>query len=142
MFSGEFSYRVDEKGRVPIPPRFRQELKAGMALTMGMEKCITIYPIEGWKKLADSLTPGAIASNKFRRINRTIFGTAFETSIDGQGRIVIPQPLKLHAGLKEDVVVIGANTYLEIWGKKAWEAEKVQSLEAAWQDVESLERRS
>ena len=81
MFIGEFEYRVDEKGRVPIPPKFRTEelKKEGVVLCPGMEKCITIYPISEWKKLADSLTSGsAIIPSKLRKLNRAIFATVFQ----------------------------------------------------------------
>ena len=64
MFFGEFEYRIDEKGRVPIPPKFRNELKEGVALTPGVEKCITVYPLPEWKKLAATLTSGSVTQGK------------------------------------------------------------------------------
>ena len=68
MFFGEFEYKVDEKGRVPVPPRFRRELKEGIVLVAGVEKCITAYPLAEWKKLAGTLTTGSLTPNdKMRR---------------------------------------------------------------------------
>ncbi len=123
MFNGEFEYRVDEKGRVPIPPKFRTEelKKEGVVLCPGMEKCITIYPISEWKKLADSLTSGSIIPSKLRKLNRAIFATAFNVEIDGQGRIMIPAQLRQFADLNEEVVMAGVNTYIELWSKEQWE---------------------
>lgn len=143
MFIGEFDYRVDEKGRVPIPPKFRTEdlKKEGMVLCPGMEKCITIYPISEYKKLADSLTSGSIIPSKLRKLNRAIFATAFNVEIDGQGRIIVPAQLRQFAGINEEVVVAGANTYLELWSKEQWAAEKATSQEEAWHIFETLERR-
>ena len=141
MFFGEFEYRIDEKGRVLIPPRFRKELKDGVVLTPGVEKCITAYPLSEWKKVADALTIGSITQSKLRRLNRAIFATAFSLNIDGQGRIALPVPVRQYARIEEEVVIAGANNYLELWNKEQWEAEKAVSQEQTWQIIESLEKR-
>jgi len=141
VFLGEFEYKIDEKGRVPIPPKFRRELKReGMVLTPGIEECIIAYPLAEWKKLAVTLTTGSVTPNKLRRLNRALFATAFSTNIDGQGRIALPLPLRQHAGIEDEVVIAGANNYLELWNKEQWETEKATSQEQAWQIIESLER--
>lgn len=140
MFLGEFEYKIDEKGRVPIPPKFRGLLKAGMVLTLGVEGCITAYPIKEWEKLAATLTAGSIAPSKLRMLNRAVFSTAFSLRIDGQGRIALPVPLKQHAEIVSEVIIIGANNYLEFWNKVRWEEEKAMAQEQAWQLLEGLER--
>ncbi len=142
MFFGEFEYKIDQKGRVPIPPKFRRELKDGMILTPGIEKCIVAYPLAEWKKIAASLTSGSVTPSKLRKLNRALFATAFSTNIDGQGRIALPAPLREHAEIVDEVIVAGDNTYLELWNKVHWEEEKTVSQEQAWQIIESLERRS
>jgi len=139
MFFGEFEYKVDEKGRVPIPPRFRRELKDGVVLTPGIEKCITAYPLSEWRKLAATLTTGSVTRSKLRRLNRATFATAFSLNIDGQGRIALPIPLRQYAGVEEEIVIAGANNYLELWNKQQWEEEKTISQEQTWQIIESLE---
>ncbi len=141
MFFGEFDYKIDEKGRVSIPPRFRRELKEGVVLTPGIEKCIMAYPLSEWQKLANTLTSGSVTPSKLRRLNRAIFATAFSTSIDGQGRVALPPTLREHAEIVDEVVVAGANNYLELWNKVHWEEEKTVSQEQAWQIIESLEKR-
>jgi len=141
MFFGEFEYRLDEKGRVPIPPRFRRELKEGVVLTPGIEKCVTAYPLSEWKKLAATLTTGSVTRSKLRKLNRAIFATAFSLNIDGQGRIALPIPLRQYASIEEEVVIAGANNYLELWNKEQWEAEKAISQEQTWQIIESLENK-
>jgi len=140
MFFGEFEYKIDEKGRVPIPPKFRRELKDGVVLTPGVEKCIVAYALTEWKKLATTLTTGSVTPSKLRRLNRAIFATAFSLNIDGQGRVALPIPLRQYAGIEDEVVIAGANTYLELWNKEQWESEKAISQEQAWQIIESLER--
>ena len=141
MFFGEFEYKIDEKGRVPIPPKFRRELEEGVVLTPGIEKCITAYPLSEWEKLATKLTTGAsVTRSKLRRLNRAIFATAFSLNIDGQGRIALPSPLRNYAGLGDEVIIVGVNNCLELWNKETWESEKATSQEQAWQIIESLER--
>lgn len=141
MFLGEFEYKIDEKGRVPIPPKFRIELKKdGLVLTQGIDKCITAYTASEWKKLADSLTTGSVTRAKLRRLNRAIFATAFNLRIDGQGRVALPITLRQFAGIEDEVVIVGANTCFELWNKELWAAEKATSQEQAWQIIESLEQ--
>jgi MraZ protein len=140
MFFGEFEYRIDERGRVPVPPRFRGELKAGIVLAPGVEKCINAYPVAEWVKMADTLTTASVSPSKLRRLNRAVFATAFNLKIDGQGRIALPISLKQHAEIVDEVIIAGANKYLELWNKLHWEEEKAASLEQAGQILESLER--
>ena len=140
MFLGEFEYRIDEKGRVPIPPKFREELREGVILTPGVEKCVIVYPLSEWEKVAAALTTGSLTRSKLRRLNRAIFATAFPLNIDKQGRIALPAPLRQHAGIEDEVIIAGANTYLELWNKEQWESEKTISQQQAWQIIESLEQ--
>jgi len=140
MFFGEFEYRIDEKGRVPIPPRFRGELRDGIVLTPGIERCINAYPLSEWKKVATTLTTGSISPGKMRKLNRAIFATAFRLTMDGQGRVALPIPLRDYAGIEDEVVIAGVNTYLELWNKEQWEVEKAASQEQAGQIIETLER--
>ena len=142
MFFGEFEYRVDEKGRIPVPPRFRRDLKDGLVLVAGVEKCLTGYSLPEWNKLAGSVaTTGSVTSEKMRRLNRFLFATASSQSLDGQGRIALAAPLKEYAGIKNEVVVAGVNNYLEIWSKELWEAEKAVVHKQAWQIIESSTER-
>ncbi len=141
MFFGEFEYRIDEKGRLPLPPRFRGLLKAGMMLSPGVEGCITVYPLNEWKKLEERLAKGALSPSKMRMLKRAVFATAFSVKLDGQGRIALPTPLKTHAEIVSEVIVIGADNYLELWNKVRWEEEKNIHQEQAWLLLEGLEGR-
>jgi len=140
MFLGEFEYKIDEKGRVPVPPKYRRELREGVILAPGVERCIDVYTLAEWKKQAATLTTGPLARSKLRRLNRAIFATAFSLNIDGQGRIALPVPLREYAEIEDEVIIAGANTYLELWNKEQWESEKATSQEQAWQIIESLEQ--
>jgi len=140
MFFGEFEYKIDEKGRVPIPPKFRGVLREGVVLTPGLDKCINAYPLSEWKKVADALATGTVSPAKLRRLNRAIFATAFSLDVDRQGRIVLPAPLRQYALIEGDVIIAGVNNYLELWDKELWETEKSISQEQAGQITESIER--
>ncbi|MBI2836506.1 MAG: division/cell wall cluster transcriptional repressor MraZ [Chloroflexi bacterium] len=140
-FLGEFEHRVDEKGRVPVPPRFRDSLKDGVVLTPGAERCIVAYPLAEWDRIAAALTSGTVGSSKLRRLNRALFATAFSLALDRQSRVMLPAPLRDYAGIRDEVVIAGANTYLELWNTELWQVEKASSQEHVWQIIESLERR-
>ena len=142
MFFGEFDYKVDEKGRVLIPPKFRRELgNEEIVLTPGIERCITVYPLTRWKKISAGLVSDQLTQSKLRKLNRAMFASAFSIRMDGQGRIILPVTLREYAGIGEDVVIAGSNTYFELWNKADWEEEKANSQAEAWHIIESLERR-
>jgi MraZ protein len=139
MFFGEYPYKVDEKGRVPLPPRFRRQMKEGVILAKGMgEKCIAAYPVAEWKRLSDSLAAKAVTPANLRKLNRAIFGSAFGASLDGQGRVTLPFPLREYAGIGDTVIVVGANNCVELWSEGEWQAEKTSAEEQASQIIESL----
>lgn len=140
MFLGEFEYRIDEKGRVPLPPKFRKEFKDGLVLAAGPEKCIMAYTLSGWSKMAADLTSGGMAPSKMRKLNRAFFATAFNINMDNQGRIALPVPLREYANIEDELVIAGVNNNLELWNKALWEEEMNNSQEQAWQIIESLER--
>jgi MraZ protein len=139
VFYGEFDYKIDDKGRLPIPPKFRGELKDGIVLTPGLENCVYGYTLSEWKKFSAGVSNNPLARSKMRKLSRALFATTFSTKIDAQGRIAIPAPLREHARMTEDITVAGVNTRLEIWDKALWEEEKASSQQQAWQIIESLE---
>jgi MraZ protein len=138
MFFGEYSYKVDDKGRVPLPPKFRREMREGVMLTKGMEKCISVYPIAEWKKLSESLSTKAVTPASLRRLNRAIFGSAFSTSFDGQGRITLPFALREYAEIGDTAFVVGANSCVELWSEDEWTAEKKLAEAQASKTIESF----
>jgi MraZ protein len=143
MFNGQFEYRVDEKGRVPIPPKFRTEelKKEGVVLCPGIEKCINVYPVSEWKKLASSMTASSIIPSKIRQLNRFIFASSFDTEIDSQGRIMVPSKLRQYAGLNEAVVMAGVNAYIELWSKEQWDKDTANIREEAFHTIDTWEQR-
>jgi len=141
MFLGEFEYKVDEKGRIPLPPKFRRDLKDGVVLTAGAERCITAYSASEWNKVAGELTSSKVSPSKRRKMNRALFANAFNLALDNQGRIALPVPLRAFAGIGDEVIIAGVNNYFELWNKEQWQQEIADSQEQVWQIIESLEQR-
>jgi len=139
MLLGEYEYKVDNKGRLPLPPKFRQEFKEGMVLARGMEECIVIYKKSDFEKLASNYTAEKFATSKIRRLNRFTFGHAFDQEMDNQGRIAIPSSLKSFAKIGDSAIIVGANNCIELWNPEKWNAEQDEAEGQVWQIIESLE---
>ena len=138
MFFGEYQYKVDEKGRLPLPPKFRRQMRDGAILTKGIEKCIDVYPLNEWNRLADTLAAKVVTPANLRRLNRAIFGSAFSVSFDGQGRITLPFPLRTYAELGDTVMVVGANARVELWNEELWRSEAASAAEQVVDIIENL----
>lgn len=121
MFMGEYQHSVDEKGRLIIPARFREELGAGFVVTRGLDNCLFVYPRKEWETLEGKLKSLPLTSADARAFVRFFFSGASECELDRQGRIVIPGPLREYAKLVRDCVIIGVSNRVEIWAKEAWE---------------------
>ena len=139
MLLGEYEYKVDSKGRLPLPPKFRQEFSSGLVLTRGPESCIVAYKPEEFKKLADTLANQTVAKSKMRKLNRFTFGGAFDLQLDGQGRIALPHSLRSYAQIEDVAIIVGANKCIELWNPELWNKESIEVTEQAWQIIESLE---
>ena len=98
-----------------------------------------VYPLAEWNAMAEKLASLPVTQSKIRRINRSTFSSAFQQELDGQGRVLIPPQLREYAEINGEVKVVGANTYLEIWSKEQWAAERASLDEDAWQLAESVE---
>ena len=138
MFFGEYEYKIDSKGRAPIPPKFRIQFAEGIVLDRGVDNCIDVYTPSAWQKKVDMLQPKTM-TEKSRRLNRILFASAFNAEIDEQGRVMLPPSLRQHANIQDTLVIAGANDHLEIWSKESWEAEQNLMKEQAWQIFESME---
>ena len=122
MFLGEFEHAIDDKGRVAIPARFREELGEGMVLTRGFDQCLQAFPRARWQELSAKVSSLSLGSAEARNLRRMLFANAAEVEVDRQGRILIPQNLREYAGLAEQVVITGLDTYFELWSGERWAA--------------------
>ncbi|NNJ10472.1 division/cell wall cluster transcriptional repressor MraZ [Chloroflexales bacterium ZM16-3] len=122
MFLGEFEHSIDEKGRVAVPSRFREDLGEGMVLTRGFDQCLQAFPRQVWQQLAQKVSSLSLGSPEARNLRRILFSNAAEVEVDRQGRILVPQNLREYAGLAEQVVITGMDTYFELWSAERWRA--------------------
>ena len=135
MFLGTHTPRLDEKGRLFLPARFRDELAGGLVITKGQERCLYVFAQAEFARRAEALHSAPLTAKAVRDYSRVLFASAFDQVPDRQGRITIPTGLRAYAALDRDCVVIGANTRLEIWDAEAWrtyeEAQEQQFSEQA-----------
>jgi MraZ protein len=127
MFLGTHSPRLDDKGRLFLPAKYREELSGGLVITKGQERCLYVFPMAEFQRITEALRTAPVTAKAVRDYSRVFFASASDEVPDKQGRITIPPALRGYAGLDRDCVVIGANTRLEIWDAQAWETYLEQS---------------
>ena len=135
MFLGTHSPRLDDKGRLFLPAKFRDELAEGLVITKGQERCLFVFPMAEFTQIAQQLRAAPVTHKAARAYSRVFFASASDEVPDKQGRITIPPHLREYAGLSKDCVVIGASTRVEIWDREAWETYLAES-EDAFADIE------
>ncbi|MBI2356374.1 MAG: division/cell wall cluster transcriptional repressor MraZ [Candidatus Doudnabacteria bacterium] len=123
MFIGEYSVSMDAKGRMPIPVKFRANLKAAV-ITRGLDKSLFVYPKNEWEKIAAKLAALPLSDANSRAFVRLMLAGAFDLEFDKQGRVLIPDYLRRFASLAKKVVVAGLYNRLEIWNQETWEGYK------------------
>jgi len=121
LFLGTHSPRLDEKGRLFLPAKYRNDLAKGVVITKGQERCLYVFPPAEFERITEALRAAPVTAKAVRDYSRVFFASAFDQVPDKQGRVTIPQGLRDYAGLERDCVVIGANTRLEIWDTQAWD---------------------
>jgi len=121
MFIGEYQHTIDNKGRISVPAKFREELGERFIVTKGLDNCLFIYSMDEWRILEDKLKTLPLTNKDARAFVRFFFAGASECDLDNQGRIRIPNNLREHAGLEKETVMIGVATRIEIWSLEQWE---------------------
>lgn len=121
MFLGTYEPRMDDKGRLILPARFREQLANGLVLTKGQEHCIYGFTTSEFTDMYNELRRAPLSSKQARDYVRVMLSGASDEIPDKQGRVTIPSQLRRYAGLDKELVVIGAGARIEIWNKKAWE---------------------
>jgi MraZ protein len=120
MLMGEFHHNIDDKGRIIIPSKFREELGDKFVITRGLEKCLFVYSLTEWERIVKRLQTLPFTNKDARNFTRFFLSGAAECLFDKQGRINITSPLVSYAGLSNKCVIIGANDRLEIWSEESW----------------------
>lgn len=136
MFLGQYTHTLDEKGRVTIPSRFRDDLPGEVVITRGLDRCLTLYSIERFREIVEKVNTLSMTDPNSRSLRRLIFADAVNMEPDRQGRILIPDRLREHAGLdlSAEVVITGLESYLEFWTPERWEEAQARQLQMMDED--------
>ena len=135
MFLGTHAPRLDEKGRLILPAKYREELAGGVVITKGQERCLYVFPMAEFRRIAEQLQATPVTHKAARAYSRVFFASAFDQVPDKQGRITVPPPLRDYAGLERDCAVIGASSRVEVWDAEAWQGYLADS-EESFSDIE------
>ena len=133
MFFGEFHHKIDEKGRLAVPSKYRKALSKAV-VTRGLDTSLFLFPKEEWDKLAGRLASLPLGRANSRALARLMLAGAMDVSVDKQGRIVLPEYLRTFAGIQKDVVVAGLYDRVELWDKDRWMSYK-QAAESEAEDI-------
>lgn len=139
MYMGEYIHSVDEKGRVIMPLKFREQLSQTFYITKSIDRCLFVYDEEEWKLMYEKMRSLKLTSEKARRFTRNMFGPARELTVDKQGRIIIPQNLREYAGIDKEVVITGVATKIEIWSKEVFDDNRKEEEEDFYNLLEDYE---
>jgi MraZ protein len=138
LFLGKHDYSMDERGRVPMPPRYRDAFMQGVILTQGSpDRCVRAYPTNGFEEQAALYMSEPATSRSGRVRRRAFFSTAYPAELDRAGRVLVPQPLRDYAGLSNHIVVAGAGEWIEIWNTDDFDAAVEQEEAEFRQDMGS-----
>ena len=135
-FMGTHTPRLDDKGRITLPAKYRDELATGLVMTMGQEHCLYVFSPDDFDAQNAELARQPVTNQAARHYSRMLYSGASDERPDKQGRVTIPPPLRAWAGLDRECVVIGAGNRIEIWNAAAWTAftEDQASAYAGWSE--------
>ncbi len=138
MFLGEYTYTIDDKKRMAVPAKFRQDLGKKAIITRGLDNCLFLYPKEEWEKLAQKLSQLPLSQADARGFARIMLAGAMEVNFDNLGRMLLPDYLKKYAGLNKKVVLAGLYNRIEVWDEKKWNFYKQKTEQEAGDIAERL----
>ncbi len=121
MLIGEFHHNLDEKQRIIVPSKLREELGNEVIVTRGLDTCLFIYSIEEWNKIVEKLKTLPFTKKDARNFTRIFLSGATVCEFDKQGRIKLTQPLVSYAELQKECIIIGVNDRLELWNQTTWD---------------------
>ena len=122
MFSGTYTPKLDEKGRLFLPAKFRDEMKEGLVITRGQEHALDIRTREAFAEFTEKFAHASQTDARMRAYGRMLFALASEQVPDKQGRVTITPELRQYSGLDRDAVVIGVYDRIEVWEPRSWSA--------------------
>lgn len=129
MFLGQYDHNIDEKGRLTIPARFREELEKGAYITQGLDQNLVVLPTVMFEQMYQRVSEKSFTDPKARLLRRLFFSKADRVEVDKAGRILIPQFLRQPNGLDGEILIVGAGEYFEIWSRAQWSEQEKELLD-------------
>jgi len=127
VFLGEYQHSIDDKGRLVLPRKFRDELSGGCVITKGQERCLFVFSMDRWREEVGKVSRLPRTDRRARNYARSFFAAASDQPLDRQGRIQVPDGLRRYASLEKEATIVGVADRIEIWSTEAWEGERAQA---------------
>jgi MraZ protein len=140
MIIGQYYTKIDNKGRTALPAKFRKELGEELIVCRWYESSLAVFGKKAWINTIDVAVGESLMIAPTRDTERFLLGGAFEIAPDSQGRIILPQALRVYAQLVQDIVFLGLQNRLEIWGKDNWEKREREIISAASELIEEVQK--
>jgi MraZ protein len=119
-FFGTYTPRMDDKGRVTLPARYREDFSLGVMVSRGQDRCLYVFTPDGFAEHTKGVVDAPLTDQRARGFQRYLLANSDQQTLDGQGRITVPARMREYAGLVRDVVVLGVGHRLELWDAQTW----------------------
>ena len=139
MLVGTFEHRLDVKGRLVIPARFREELGSSVVASFGIDRCVSVYSQRSWESILERLHNLPYSKGKTRDLVRVLLASAHEVPIDPAGRILLPQSLRDQAGIEQEVSINGVLDHIEVWDSEKWNTYRARVMETLPEIAEEVD---
>jgi MraZ protein len=134
MFMGQYSHKLDAKGRIILPSKFRDDLGTEFIIARGLDGCLSVYPMGKWQEIADKLSSLPSTKKMARDYSRLVLSSAANVEFDKTGRVNIPSHLLKIANIDKECMVIGVGDSLEIWDVERW-SQYNSAIDSSFEDI-------
>lgn len=135
MFLGEYKHTIDNKCRLTIPAKFREDLDNQCVIAKGLDGCLTVYPMVEWALICEKIDAKPTSDVKVRRFKRLFYASASVETLDKQGRLSIPPALMEYAAIEKDVFIVGESNTFELWSAERWISQQEEDDNESFEDL-------
>ena len=135
MFLGEYKHIIDNKCRLTIPVKFREDLNNQCVIAKGLDGCLAVYPMDEWALICEKIDAKPSSDVKVRRFKRLFYASASVEILDKQGRLSIPPALMEYAAIDKDVYIVGESNTFELWSAERWTSQKAEEGEDSFEEL-------
>ena len=135
MFLGEYKHTIDNKCRLTIPAKFREDLNNQCVIAKGLDGCLAVYPMDEWALICEKIDAKPSSDVKVRRFKRLFYASASVEILDKQGRLSIPPAVMEYAAIDKDVYIVGESNTFELWSAERWTSQKAEEGEDSFEEL-------